>query len=162
MVSRILKHLFLPPWMARSAFPLSSLKEIERAIKASERRHRGEIRFAVEGALPVGQLRDTTRQRAREVFAQLDVWDTEENTGVLIYVQRVDRRIEIVADRGIVARVPQAEWDALCRAMESRFRRNEYLDGALEAIEGVTRILERHFPARDANPNELPDKPAVL
>jgi uncharacterized membrane protein len=81
---------------------------------------------------------------------------------VLIYVQLVDHRIEIVADRGIVARVSQAEWDAICRAMESRFRQKQYLAGALEAIEGVTRILERHFPARGANPNELPDKPAVL
>ncbi len=162
MVSRALKHLFLPPWLAHRPFPPAALRSIEAAVKDSERRHRGEIRFAVEAALPLAQLRDSTRQRAREVFAQLDVWDTEENTGVLIYVQLLDRRIEIIADRGIAARVSQAEWDALCRAMESRFHSGEYLAGALEAIEGVTRILERHFPARDANPNELPDKPTVL
>jgi uncharacterized membrane protein len=162
MVTRVLKHLLLPAWLVQRPFPASALRRIEQAIKASERRHRGEVRFAVEGPLPMARLSHTTRQRAREIFADLDVWDTEENTGVLLYVQLVDHRIEIIADRGIAARVSQADWDALCRAMESRFRANEYLAGALEAIEGVTRILERHFPARDANPNELPDKPAVL
>ncbi|HEX7053137.1 MAG TPA: TPM domain-containing protein [Burkholderiales bacterium] len=162
MVSRVLKHLLLPPWIAERPFPASALAAIEAAIKASERRHRGEIRFAVEGTLPLDRLRQPTRERAREVFAQLGVWDTEENTGVLIYVQLLDHRIEIVADRGIAARVPQPEWDAICRAMQARFRGKAYLAGALEAIEGVTRILERHFPARGVNPNELPDKPARL
>jgi TPM domain len=162
VVSRALKHLFVPHWVARRAFPASTLRQIEEAIKASERRHRGELRFAVEGPLHLAHLRRSTRARARDAFAALDVWDTEENTGVLIYVQLVDRAIEIVADRGIAARVAQSEWDEVCRAMERAFRRNRYLQGTLEAIVAVTRILERHFPARDANPNELPDKPALL
>ena len=161
MVSRLLKHLVVPPWVARSAFPPSSIRKIQEAITASERRHRGELRFVLEGPSHFARLRVPPRHRAREVFAQLGVWDTEENTGVLVYVQLVDRRIEIVADRGIAARVGQAEWDEVCRAMERRFRKTEYLPGALEAIEAITRILERHFPARDANPNELPDKPVI-
>jgi uncharacterized membrane protein len=104
----------------------------------------------------------STRERARQVFAQLGVWDTGENSGVLVYVQLVDRAIEIVADRGIARKVDQAEWDAICRAMERAFKQNHYEAGALEAIQGVTAILARHFPAGAANPNELPDKPAVL
>jgi uncharacterized membrane protein len=162
MVSRFLRHVLVPSWMAHGAFPVASLKKIEAAVKASERRHRGELRFAVEGPLALGHLKISPRQRARQVFAQLDVWDTEENTGVLVYVQLVDHAIEIVADRGIAARVAQEEWDAVCRRMEGRFRKREFLDGALEAIDAVTRILARHFPARGANPNELPDKPVVL
>jgi len=136
--------------------------KIERAITASERLHRGEIRFALEGALHVHAFRLSTRQRARQVFAELGVWDTEENSGVLVYVQLVDRRIEIVADRGIAARVPQHDWDAICRAMERAFKARKYREGALAAIDAVTQILAREFPARGANPNELPDKPAVL
>ena len=96
------------------------------------------------------------------MFSLLDVWDTEENTGVLIYVQLIDHAIEIVADRGIAKRVPQAEWDAICRAMERAFRADRYEQGALEAIGTVTAILARHFPPGAANPNELPDKPVVL
>ena len=159
---RALKHLFLPDWYARRRFPAAALERIEQAIKASERSHRAEIRFALEDCLPPSLLRLPTRRRAEQVFAQLGVWDTEENSGVLIYVQLVDRAIEIVADRGIARLVPQVEWDAICRAMEKRFGEGHHLEGSLDAIASVTRLLARHFPAGAANPNELPDRPAVI
>jgi uncharacterized membrane protein len=81
---------------------------------------------------------------------------------VLLYVQLVDRDIEIVADRGIAARVPQSEWEAICHAMEEAFSKNEFLAGALEGIERITTLLARHFPAAGVNPNELPDRPRLL
>ena len=159
---RALKHLFIPHWVALRPFPKPALRKIEQAVKASERSHRGEIRFALEGPLHLAHLRISTRERARQVFGQLGVWDTAENSGVLIYVQLVDRRIEIVADCGIAAKVAQAEWEAICRTMERSFKQNQFEAGALEAIQAVTAILARHFPAGAVNPNELPDKPAVL
>ena len=159
---RYLRHLFTPHWVALRPFPASALKRIEQAVKASERLHRGEIRFALEGPLHLGHLRATPRHRAHEVFAELGVWDTEENTGVLLYVQLVDRAIEIVADRGIAKRVAPAEWEAVCHAMERAFKAGEYEQGALDAIAAVTKILAREFPASGAHPDELPDKPAVL
>ena len=159
---RALKHLFLPDWVALRAFPASTLREIEKAIKASETKHDGELRFAVEAGLPLGALRAAPRKRAEALFAQLGVWDTEHNSGVLIYVQLLDRRIEIVADRGIAARVEQAQWNAICRTMEVAFKKKNYLEGTLLAIEATTQILARHFPPRGRNPNELPDKPTVL
>ena len=81
---------------------------------------------------------------------------------MLIYVQLVDRRIEIVADRGIAAKVEQTEWDAICRAMEKVFREGRFAEGALLAIGRITALLARHFPPRGRNRNELPDKPVVL
>jgi len=162
MVTRVLRHLLVPDALAHRAFPRSTLEKIEQAVKASERQHRGEIRFVAEASLRPDRLRLSTRRRAEQVFAGLRVWDTEQNSGVLIYVQLVDRRIEIVADRGIAARVRQEEWDAICRSMESEFRKGNFETGAISAIEAVTSILAREFPARGANPNELPDKPTVL
>lgn len=161
---RILKHLLIPHWMVARAFPRRTLAAIERAIGASEKTHDGELRFAVEGSLhPLPLLSgQSARQRALEVFSALRVWDTEHNSGVLIYVQFADRRIEVVADRGISVRVGQAEWDAICRGMEAAFRSRAYEAGALEAIERATRLLSRHFPVRESNRNELPDKPAML
>ena len=159
---RLLRHLFIPDWVAMRAFPRPSLERIERAIGESEKKHRGELRFALDADLTPAQLRLTPRERALQVFSQLGVWDTEENSGVLIYVQLIDHRIEIVADRGIARRVQQAEWDAICRAMEADFRRKDYEAGALRAIDAVTALLARHFPPGAANPNELPDKPAVI
>jgi uncharacterized membrane protein len=161
---RILRHLFAPHWIVARAFPRRTLTTIEQAIRNSEKSHDGELRFAVEAGLhPLPLLKgQSVRQRAIEVFSDLRVWDTEHNSGVLIYVQLVDRRIEIVADRGISARVAQTEWDAICRTMEGAFRERRFERGALEAIGQATRLLSRHFPPRGGNPNELPDRPAVL
>src|SRR6478752_2121800 len=154
---RALRHLFAAPWLVRRAFPREALQRIESAIGTSEKRHRGEIRFAIEGGLeflPV--LRGlTAHDRALEVFSMLRVWDTEENTGVLIYVQLADRHIEIAADRGIAHRIPQDEWDAICRRMEQGFAAGRYEEGVIEGIAQVSDRLARHFPAGKVNPNEL-------
>jgi hypothetical protein len=161
---RIFRHLFAPDWLVYRAFPRAALMRIEAAIRQSEAAHRGELRFAVEAGLdllPV--LRGLTpRQRALEAFSRLRVWDTEENSGVLIYVQLVDRDIEIVADRGISAKVGQAQWEAICHRMEEAFRARRFEAGVLEGIGEITVLLSRHFPARGVNPDELTDKPTVL
>ena len=162
--ARVLRHLVMPHWIVNRAFPARVLAAIEAAVVASEKSHDGELRFAVEAALhPLPVWRGlTARERAREVFATSNVWDTAHNSGVLIYVQLVDRRIEIVADRGINAKVAQAEWDAICRRMEDEFKAGRFEAGALAAITEITTLLSRHFPPLGENPNELPDGPIVL
>ena len=163
-LKRFLKHLFLPDWVVRRAFSKSSLHAIEDAITASEKLHGGELRFVVEAGWDFHLLwhRVSARQRAVDLFARLRVWDTEHNSGVLIYVQLVERRVEIVADRGISARVAQEEWNSVCRRLEQAYRRGEYESGTLAVLTDVTALLQRHFPAGTTNPNELPDRPLVL
>ena len=87
-LARLLRHLATTSTRVRRAFPAPALRSIEQAIAASEASHAGEIRFVVEGALDgLPLLRgQTARERAIELFARLHVWDTEHNTGVLIYV----------------------------------------------------------------------------
>lgn len=161
---RYLRHLVAPGWILKRAFPPRVMAAIEEAVQASETLHRGEIRFVVEAGLDLADLRHggATRERAVEVFSRLRVWDTEENTGVLIYVQWVDRRVEIVADRGVTARVAQAEWDGICRVMETAFREGRFEEGAVHAVTAVGALLSREFPASPDNPNELSDRPVLL
>lgn len=137
---------------------------IEHAIKESETAHVGEIRFAVEGALDgIPLLKgQSARERAIEVFSQLRVWDTERNNGVLIYLLLADRQVEIVADRGVHARVGSQEWETICRQMEAAFRQGHYREGAVGGIQAVTRHLAAHFPATGDRRNELADNPALL
>lgn len=163
-IGRILKHLAVPQRVALRPLPPAVLNKIESAIKNSEQKHDGELRFSVEGGLDLASLwRDQSpRGRAIELFSQLRVWDTENNSGVLIYVQLVDRRIEIVADRGINAKVDQTSWDGICGRMQAAFRKRKFEQGALAAIDEVTALLARHFPPAGVNPNELPDRPVVL
>lgn len=161
---RILRHAFAEG-SARRQFPPRVLDAIQKAIADGERRHSGQVMFAAEGALPARELLRgrSTRQRAHEVFSHLHVWDTRHNSGVLIYVLLADRAIEILADRGIAAKVSASEWQAVCDLMRKRFAAGEFERGAVEGVVAVNGILAKHFPA-DGKPraNELPDRPVML
>ena len=161
---RFLQHLLYLPWRMRQCFPRSALASIEREIAASEGHHGGELRVAIEAHLGLPRLLRGigSRQRALELFSQLGVWDTEHNSGVLIYLLLAERRVEIVADRGIDARVGPAFWEGVCREMREAFQRGEFEAGVLQGIRAIDAQLTAHFPATGANPNELPDRPLVL
>ena len=163
-IKRIIKHLVTPRWVVNRKFPPSTLRAIENAIGESEQSHDGELRFAVEGGLKLWLLLHGRMPRARaiEIFSQLQVWDTEHNSGVLIYVQVADRRIEIVADRGINARVEQHQWNAISLDIKSAFQAQHYEAGAIEGIREITLLLAQHFPPTGANPDELPNAPVML
>jgi uncharacterized membrane protein len=162
---RWIRHLFDLGAAARH-FPAATLDAIQHAIAASEDRHRGEIAFAVEGSLSLAALLRgrTARQCAEEAFARLRVWDTAENTGVLVYLLLADHAIEIVADRGVAAEVDAAEWLPIIDLMQQHFRAGNHLAGALAGIEAIGELLARHFPAGDVrpNPDELPNRPVLL
>ena len=163
-IRRIIKHLVTGHLAVKAAFPARALHAIEQAIRATEARHAGQIRFAVEASLDFAALRhkQTASERAIEMFAQLRVWDTEHNNGVLIYLLLADHDVEIVADRGIHAKLGNAVWEAICRDMEAAFRLGKFEAGVIDGIHAVGSHLQRHFPAQSATRNELPDKPVVL
>jgi uncharacterized membrane protein len=164
MLLRLLKHLIATSARTRVLFPPAVLTQIEAAVAQAEAQHTGEIRFAIETALPLPAIWQgvTPRARALEAFSQLRVWDTHGNNGVLIYVLRADRAVEIVADRGISQRVSEAEWQALCREIEALFRENRYAQGSVAAVGGVARLLREHFPSGSSGSNELPNQPILL
>ena len=162
-IKRLVRHLCELPRITRRVFSTSALAGIEEAIRESEKRHAGQIRFVVEGALdPLAIWRNlSATDRALQVFSSLGVWDTEHNNGVLIYLLLADRDVEIVADRGIHRRVGAAGWEAICREMEAQFRAGRFEQGVLAGIERVSAHMEGHFPI-GAGGNELPDRPVVL
>lgn len=163
-IKRYFKHLFMPPWAWKRAFPQATLDAVEAAIRESERRHGGEIRFVVENSLPalLAWRGASGRERAIEAFSSLRVWDTAHNSGVLIYLLLADRDIEIVADRGIAERVEQGAWEAVAQAMEAAFRQGDFERGALAGIARVSDLLAAHFPPSGNNPDELANRPLIL
>lgn len=163
-IHRIAKHLLQSQRQVDRDFPRQTLNAIEQAIKASEATHDGEVRFVVEGALDGLPLfrGQSARERAIDVFSELRIWDTEHNNGVLIYLLLADRDVEIVADRGIDAKVGAQEWEKICRMMEADFKQDRYEDGVVGGILAVTQHLVKNFPASGIDRNELPDRPVVL
>lgn len=162
--ARLIRHLVMPHWRMRRAFPLSTLAAIEAAIRTCETQHDGQIFFALEGALhPTALLRgQSARERAVEVFALQRVWDTEHNNGVLIYILLADHAVEIVADRGIHTKAGSSQWAEICQALQEDFRQGRFEQGALACIKSVAVCLHRHFPAQGSTINELPDRPILL
>lgn len=161
---RLFRHLFTTRIQLKQAFSRSTLHDIEAAIQSSERQHSGELRFVVEASLDPLLIMEgeTPRMRAIDLFSSLRIWDTEHNCGLLIYVLIADHAVEIVADRGIHAKVGDVEWTRICHEMETAFRHKHYRDGVLTGIKQVTGHLIRHFPMRDNDKNELSDRPVVL
>jgi uncharacterized membrane protein len=161
---RFWRHALMSPAKAGRAFPSTTLESIRREVAAQEKRHRGQVVFVVEAELTTAQLWRGlgSRERAREVFAQQGVWNTEENNGVLIYLLLADRRVEIVADRGIEAQVNSQAWESICGMMQGHFREDRFEHGAAAGVRAVSDLLERHFPAREGDRNELSDRPVLI
>ena len=162
---RILKHRWLDETDVQRALGTDTLRRIEGRVASSERAHTGELRVCVEAGLPLSYLwrGASARDRAIAMFGKLRVWDTEHNNGVLIYLLLAERRIEIVADRGITRQVPEHTWQDISDAMGAAFKGGDYARGLLDAVDRVGALLAQHFPANvsQLNPNELPDRPDV-
>ncbi len=160
---RLLRHRWFDEHDTARALDGSALARLEQQVSTSERRHSGEIRLCVEAGLPLSYLwrGASARERAVALFGKLGVWDTEHNNGVLIYLLLAEHAIEIVADRGVARRVPQAHWDEVLAGMRGAFRAGRFEQGLHDAVHAVDALLVQHFPltAGTANPNELPDAP---
>lgn len=163
-IIRFFKHTFSNPWQVKHRFSPAALRNIEKAISASEKTHAGEIRFAVEAGLDPIEILDkkTPKRRAVELFSHLKIWDTEHNNGVLIYLLLADRDVEIVADRGIDRQVGHDGWEAICRDMEVLFRKGEFEAGVLQGISEIGVVLQKHFPQNGDSKNEVSNKPVIL
>jgi uncharacterized membrane protein len=163
-IGRVARHLLEHHWRVRHVFTPNVLASIEAAIKAGEATHAGQVRFVVEGALDGAPLfrNQPARERALDIFSQLRIWDTAHNNGVLIYLLLADRKVEIVADRGIDAKVGAAGWETICRDMEADFKNGQFETGVIKGITAVSRELAKYYPPDSHPRNELPDQPVVI
>lgn len=163
---RALRHLLTDHADLRRAIDPAALTAVAAQVGAGERGHLAELRVALEPSLaPLTVLRGLSpRERALEVFGRLGVWDTEGNNGVLLYLLLADHAVEIVADRAAARAVPQAQWDAVAHDLARAFAAGQGADGLQAAVARINALLAEAFPAlADArNPDELPDRPAVL
>ncbi|MBR7799375.1 TPM domain-containing protein [Undibacterium fentianense] len=143
----------------RKYFNLENRQRLGTSITQAERGHRGEIKIVVETHLSLNQLSRglTPRERALEWFSNLRIWDTEENSGILLYLLLAERRIEIIADRGITKMVEQSAWDKICADLQNQLAADKVIDGLCDASQRFGDLLRQHFPqvGDSANPDEL-------
>ena len=135
-------------------------------VQTTEAGGSGEVRLCVEAALPwadVVRARELgidplIRERASNLFAQLRVWDTENNSGVLFYVLLSERAIEIVVDRGL-RRIEAGDWQILAEGTARGLRAGQGLQALLTSLERCRGLLQGAGLSEDSAGNELPDTP---
>ena len=164
MLARLLANLFGGWFRLSRWFPQPTMRRIRDAIAEGERGHAGELCLAVESRYsPWAVLNGLQpRERAQQLFSLLRVWDTRDNSGVLLYLQLAERRVEIVADRGIAARVAPEAWRQLCDDFARDVAAGSADAAVMRCLERISALLVAHFPAASDNPRELPDDPVVL
>jgi uncharacterized membrane protein len=161
---RLWRHLTTGQASGRRAFPKDVLADIQKTIAEGEQMHRAEVRIIIEPALPLDDVLDDIhpRARARTLFSDYRIWDTEENCGVLIYLNLADHQLEIVADRGVGRLVQPAEWQAVCDTMTGQLRQGAYRDSTIAALRQLNALLADKLPASGDRVNQLSDKPIIL
>lgn len=104
-------------------------------------------------------MNEVVRDRALGWFGRLGVWDTEANSGVLIYLLLAEHSIEFVADRALSRHVEPAKWKAMVDRLGATLRTGGFEEGLTEALEEISALLVEHFPSApgQTNRNELPD-----
>ena len=97
------------------------------------------------------------------LFGELRLWDTELNNGVLIYLMFAERRVEIVADRGMALRVAQESWLAISDGLAQALQSGHHERGLLGAVDQIHALLKDQFALTPGanNSNELSNRPQV-
>lgn len=164
MVTRILKHMLFGPITYWRYFGSTEISLLEQAIAESESLHSAQVCLAIDPAMnPWAIIRGVSpRQRAIEVFSNLGVWNTTDRNGVLLFVQLADRDIEIVADIGLNDKVPQADWEVICRKLEQQFSSANFVSGLKQAIIEISAVLATSYPTKGGTINEISDKPKIV
>lgn len=164
MWQRISRNLFSHWFQLNRCFPKHKMRDIRDIIANGELQHAGEVCFAVEARYSIWTVFDgmTTRARAEQLFSALRVWDTQDNSGVLVYLQLAEHKIEIVADRGIAQHVPTTMWQALCQAFSIDMLEKSPDQAVIACLEQINSLLIEFYPSPDNNINELPNEPVIL
>lgn len=149
--------------LLRKYFSTKDLKEITSAVGSSEKSHRGEIKVSIETKIPLFQLINgkTASSRALEMFSFLKVWNTEEKTGILIYLLLSEKKIVTLADKGIYKRIGQEKLNSISEIIGEGFRSGKPKEAILTGIKELTEELTKHFPAKRKNPNEISNEPYI-
>ena len=123
------------------------------AIRSAEKQTSGEIRLYMEQRCAFLNPLD----RAKEVFAELDMFKTKDRNAVLLYIATKDHQLALLGDEGIYQKMEQAFWDNEVKLMLSEFKQHHFIDGVCHIISDVGDALKENFPYQSDDKNELDD-----
>lgn len=150
---RLLRNLLVPDFTTAIRFPKDRRDRLVAGVRGAEQGHYGEIQIYVEGSLPLIDVLcgKTPRARAEEIFAANRLWDTERNTGVLIYLLLSERELEIVADRGIP--ISKEGWKTMAELFAAHAKRGDYEGAFATLLARLRDTLIAAVPIREGAPD---------
>lgn len=162
---RWLKHVLYMP-ASKRYFSKQDQHAIAQTVKQAEEGHVGEIQVVIEGHIPSHQAyHQNTRLRAQQLFAELGVWDTEYNSGVLLYLNLCEKTVEIVIDRGIYQATTQQTWQQICDVMIAELKNKKYRIAVSNGVLEIGQILNLFYGDKYSqidNVNELSNNPIIV
>lgn len=97
------------------------------------------------------------KQRAVRAFYEHGLYKTKENTGVLFFLSLIERKVWVLADKGIYQKIGQETLDQFAKTVSKGIRGGHACDALCEAIRGIGQLLSKHFPMKPGDTDELPD-----
>lgn len=141
--------------MPNTEYHLSKEEELAvvEAIQSAEKNTSGEIRVHID---PSSEME--TMERAKEIFFQLKMNETEAKNGVLFYLAVKEHKFAILGDEGIDKVVPDDFWNSTKDLVIAEFKKGDFSNGLQLGIEEAGKRLKEFFPYQSDDINELSDE----
>ncbi|MBK7104518.1 MAG: TPM domain-containing protein [Ignavibacteriae bacterium] len=118
----------------------------------------GEIRVSIKEEKKFSERNSTLRALAEKEFYKLNMHQTKDKTGILLFFMLGERKFYILADKGINEKVETNVWKEVSKEIEQKFKHGHFSLGIISGIEKVGKILSEHFPLKPDDVNELTNK----
>jgi len=115
------------------------------------------VQFVDRLIIPKAVMRLKVNQRATRYFLESGVLNTRDRSGILIFISELERRVELVADKGISAKIPPDKWEYIVAHIIDGIHANEFPKHLVEGIRECGTLLAEHFPIQPGDVNELKD-----
>ena len=79
-----------------------------------------------------------------------------------MFISLLERRVELIADRGISEKINAEEWNGIVRELTDSLGRDDAVSGLVRAVGRCGELLKAHFPIDDDDVNELSDALVIL
>jgi putative membrane protein len=118
----------------------------------------GKIPLVKRLATPKSRQVEAVHRLALASFSEHGLHYTREHTGILILVSLLEHRVEVLADRGINAKVEPDTWQEIAGILTMGLKSGKAADAFCKAIDRCGEILATHFPRAEDDKNELPNR----
>ena len=118
----------------------------------------GEVRVSIKEEKTFSERNSNLQELAEKEFYRLNMHQTRDKTGILLYFLLGERKFHILADEGINEIVESNVWLKVSKNIQDNFKNGYFSKGIVEGIEDVGKLLSEHFPIKSDDTNELTNK----